>query len=121
MTEAKHLKFGQLAERRARDFLVRRKLRTVAENYRTKLGELDLVMRDRDTLVFIEVRYRRSSTYGDAVESICADKRLKIIRAAHAFLKEHPHGDRVRFDVVAFDGAPDGTPTWIKNAFEAEW
>ena len=112
---------GRQAEQRAKKFLSARKLNLVDENYRTRFGEIDLIMCDGSTLVFIEVRYRRRSTYGRAGESIGRDKQSRIIRSAHEFLKTYPHEGPVRFDVVTFDGKPSARPEWIKNSFDAEW
>ncbi len=112
---------GAAAEKRARSFLERRKLNVVAANYRTRCGEIDLVMRDGDALVFIEVRHRRGKFFGCAAESVDSVKQGKIIRAAQEFLQTHRHDGPLRFDVVAFDGPAPSAPTWIKNAFEAEW
>ena len=112
---------GRDAEQRAQAFLINHKLNVVTSNYRTRFGEIDLVMREGDTLVFVEVRRRNSHTHGSAAESITHNKQAKIIRTAHTFLETHHHRGPVRFDVITFDGATLSTPTWIKNAFEAEW
>ena len=92
----------------------------VTANYRTRFGEIDLIMRDGNALVFVEVRQRRSAAFGSAAESITASKRAKIVRAAQAFLQTSGHVGPVRFDVIAFDGSAPAGPTWIKSAFEAE-
>lgn len=100
--------------------LERAGLSLIARNYTCRYGELDLVMRDRDTVVFVEVRYRSASRFGDGVDSVGAAKRAKLVRAASAFLAEHPRlaGAACRFDVLAIG---DGEPTvdWRQNAFEA--
>ncbi|MEO7431027.1 MAG: YraN family protein [Dokdonella sp.] len=98
----------------------------VARNFNCRHGELDLVMDDRGTLVFVEVRYRRGSAartnFGDGLDSVSASKRAKLIRAASMFLAAQPRlAQRTcRFDVVAIAGdvaAP--TLDWCKNAFES--
>ncbi|MBA8882521.1 YraN family protein [Dokdonella fugitiva] len=98
----------------------------IARNYSCRYGELDLVMRDAATLVFVEVRYRRSggtSRYGDGAESVGAAKRARLQRAAAMFLAQHPaYADAAcRFDVVAIagDGA-DARVHWLRNAFETD-
>ncbi len=115
------IELGRQAEQRAKKFLSARELSLIEENYRTRFGEIDLIMHDGSTLVFIEVRYRRSSTYGCAGESIGPDKQSRIIRSAHEFLKKHPHDGPIRFDSVTFDGGPSAEAEWIKNSFDAEW
>jgi uncharacterized protein (TIGR00252 family) len=73
------------------------------------MGEIDLVMRDRDCLVFVEVRYRRANRFASAAASVDRSKQRKLMRAAAAFLAGHPEfcDLAVRFDVVAFDAASD--------------
>jgi len=77
-------------------------------------------MRDRDTLVFIEVRSRRSRQYGGALASVDARKQQRMLLAARLWLARHPREAMrsVRFDVVAFEG--DQSPHWLRNALEAE-
>lgn len=119
--DSPNAKLGQAAERHARDFLKKRNLSAVCSNYRTRFGEIDLIMRDGDTLVFVEVRYRCSNAYGDAAESVGANKQARITRCAQEFIKVRGHDGPARFDVVAFDGSVSRTPSWIKNAFESDW
>jgi len=102
--------------------LERAGLSLLARNYNCRYGEIDLVMRDRDVVVFVEVRYRSASRFGDGVDSISAAKRSKLVRAASAFLAEHPRlaGAACRFDVLAIgDGADAPSIDWRRNAFEA--
>jgi putative endonuclease len=95
----------------------------LATNQRYRMGELDLVMRDGETVVFVEVRYRRSDGFGGSAPSVDAAKQRKIVLAAQCFLVEHPELARApcRFDVVAVDGAADAPRVeWIRNAFDAD-
>jgi putative endonuclease len=102
--------------------LERAGLRLIARNYHCRYGELDLVVGDGEVVVFVEVRYRSASAFGDGVDSIGAAKRAKLVRAASAFLAEHPRlaGAACRFDVLAIAGGT-GSPSidWLRNAFEA--
>jgi putative endonuclease len=96
-------------------------LALVARNYHCRFGEIDLVMRERDVVVFVEVRYRRSRGYGGGVDSVDASKRAKLVRAAAAFLADHPRlaDATCRFDVLAIGGTPDAPSfDWRRNAFE---
>ena len=108
---------GQLAEQRACQFLQRQGLRLLERNWRCRLGELDLIMRDDDHLVFVEVRYRSHAAWGGALESVDARKQARLIRAAEQFLQQHPALARLacRFDVVALDG--EQPPDWLQGAF----
>jgi putative endonuclease len=112
-------KLGKLAEQRACRFLESRGLACLERNYRRRIGEIDLVMRDpaNDTIVFVEVRYRQRRDYGSALESIDYRKQAKLKRTARAWLQQHAD-DRTaaRIDVVVFDG--NAAPRWIVNAIE---
>ena len=77
---------GEDAENRAGAFLQRAGLKLVARNYRCRFGEIDLIVRDGNTLVFVEVRMRSSDRYGGAAASITAAKRAKLLRAARHYL-----------------------------------
>lgn len=111
---------GAEAERLAQRHLERQGLKLVARNWRCPGGELDLVMRERDMLVMVEVRKRTRSDYGDAFESVNGRKRGRLVRAARMFLAGHPEYARspVRFDVVAVDAADQ--LEWLQAAFVTE-
>lgn len=109
---------GAAAETRALEYLCTQGLVPVARNFRAARGEIDLIMRDDATLVFVEVRARAASRYGSAAESINALKQARIVHAAQWFLTRRGWHGRCdcRFDVVAIDG---GDLEWIRGAFEA--
>lgn len=112
---------GAAAERLARLWLCRRGLRPLQSNYRCRGGEIDLVMQDRDTLVFVEVRYRRSDAFGSGAETVGRTKQRRIVKAASRFLQQHPRwAERTcRFDVISMSGdAADPEVEWIRHAFE---
>lgn len=112
---------GAFAERQAEQLLLNAGLRLLARNHRCKQGELDLVMRDANTVVFVEVRYRRRDLWGDAVETVDWRKQKRLIAAAHHYLLTHPHlaDHACRFDVVAAVGDPTDPASyrWIQQAF----
>ena len=114
---------GKDAERLALRHLEQQGLRLLAQNWACRRGELDLVMLDGDTVVFVEVRYRKHAQWGGALASIDGRKRQKLILAAQFFLqKEHRWADApCRFDVVAIDSTPSGQAdlNWLKNAFDS--
>ncbi len=107
---------GAQAEQRAAQYLQRQGLKPVAQNYRSRFGEIDLVMQDGATLVFIEVRLRRNASFGGAAASIDAHKQRRIIRTAQQYLAGLAQTPPCRFDAVLIDG--DGV-RWLRNAFEA--
>lgn len=114
---------GEAFEQRACSELERAGLKPLARNYTTRHGELDLVMRDGDTVVFVEVRYRVRAGHGDAAASVTRSKQDKLIRTAQLWLAAHPqHVHRpCRFDVVSYDGpAGEAHMHWLKGAFEVE-
>ncbi|MFP4079254.1 MAG: YraN family protein [Ectothiorhodospira sp.] len=108
---------GDRAEARARAHLESRGLRFLHAQYRCKAGEIDLVMEDREVLVFVEVRQRRSNRFGGALASIDARKQRRILAAAAHYLQAHGQGRRARLDVVVMEA--DDHLRWIPNAFEA--
>lgn len=114
---------GEQAERAAERFLQARGLLTRQRNYRCKAGEIDLVMSEDDTLVFVEVRLRRHTRFASAAETVDYRKQQKLIRAAQHYLQRTGLTDRVacRFDVIAFDPrrVDQETVSWVQNAFAA--
>ncbi len=97
-------------------------LRLLAANQHYRMGELDLVMRDDEVVVFVEVRYRRSAGFGGSAPSVDFVKQRKLVLAAQCFLAEHADLARApcRFDVVAVDGDAEAPRVdWIRNAFDA--
>lgn len=110
---------GAAAECRARAWLESHGLILREANYRCRWGEIDLVMEDGDTLVFVEVRYRSSMSHGGAIASINARKRKRLCRAADDYLARQRGRQRPgRFDVVAL--GPDDRVEWITDAFDAD-
>jgi len=114
------VKSGEAFEQQAADWLSQRGLSLLARNFHCRFGELDLVMLEDQTLVFVEVRQRSHSQFGGAAASVTASKQRKLIHAANWFLGQHPeHQSRnCRFDVLAFE--PIDTqcgPMWYKDAF----
>lgn len=116
-TKAPHLLRGNDAEEKARQFLIGKGLMPICRNFRCKLGELDLVMREGRTLVIVEVRFRRSSHHGSAAESITRAKQSRIIAATQIYLSKQKLDCPLRFDVVAVSG--NGDIEWIPNAFSS--
>lgn len=106
---------GRDAEARAETLLRSKGLRVVARNYRCHGGEIDLIMRDADHLVFVEVRYRSHGDFGGALSSVGAVKQKRLIRAAQHYLSTTRWQGPCRFDVVGFD--PGADARWIRDAF----
>jgi len=99
-------------------FLINKGFRIIERNFRCRMGEIDIVARDGNYLVFVEVRTRSRSKYGLALESITRAKIKKLRQLASFYLVRHPQ-DRlfIRFDVVAVNWAQDTEITHIENAF----
>ena len=107
---------GQQAEHLAADFLQGNGLRLIERNYACRLGEIDLIVLDGSTLVFVEVRLRRNTDFGGAAASITRTKRQRILRAARHYLSGKPERP-CRFDVVLLDALDTKRIEWIKDAF----
>ncbi|MBA6115497.1 YraN family protein [Pseudomonas putida] len=122
MPEASPCSAGQAAENHALEYLQGHGLQLLARNWRCKGGELDLVMLDADTVVFVEVRYRLHAAFGGALDSIDGRKQKRLVLAASLFLQKESRWANYpcRFDVVALQGSQHaGRPLqWLKNAFE---
>jgi len=116
-----HLQSGESAESLAWAFLEKRGFKLIQKNFRTKAGEIDLIMKQKSCLVFIEVRYRKNQDFGGAAASITASKQTRIRKTAQIFLQQNPGLDykECRFDVIAISGIGDNTEIqWIDNAFQ---
>lgn len=109
---------GRSAEDHAERFLERQGLRIVGRNFRRRFGEIDLVARDDDTLVFVEVRKRSHRGFADGAESIDRRKRQRLLRTAEAYLQQQRWTGPVRFDVVVLDARD--CIEWLQHAIEAE-
>jgi putative endonuclease len=107
---------GQSAEVRAESFLAAHGLTPLARNWRCRFGEIDLIMQDGSTRVFVEVRLRSRNDFGGAAASVTAAKQKKLLAAARQYLTTLKTLPPCRFDVVALTG--NAPPDWIKNAFD---
>lgn len=115
-----HLLRGQWAEDEALKYLIRQDLKLICRNYHSKYGEIDLIMQEKNILVFVEVRFRKSNRYGSAMESITHSKQTKIINTTNYYLATHPNKCPIRFDTIAISlDQKKEIINWIKNAFGA--
>ena len=114
---------GRDAELACCKYLQQQGLKLLAKNYHGRRGELDLVMRDNNTVVFVEVRFRKNDAYGGALESITSSKQEKLRITAEQYLQRETELKNGRFDVVAMsekvqnNGSMFYSFEWIKNAF----
>jgi putative endonuclease len=109
---------GDRAERIAAAYLQDKGLALIESRYRCRWGEIDLILRDRDTVVFAEVRLRRSRTFGGAAYSIDRRKQARIIATARHYLAR-TEDSACRFDVVLLEGTEPSQIEWIRDAFSA--
>ena len=116
----KRQKFGQQGESLAIWYLKQNGYKILEQNYRTKLGEIDIIAKDKKTLVFVEVKIRKSVRYGSPKWAVTPNKQRKISMVALSYLKATKQsGTRARFDVVAITSNQDEPQIEIvKNAFE---
>jgi len=114
-----HLRFGQIGESAARKRLRQQGLNFLTANYRTERGEIDLVMRDKDCLVFIEVKTRSSEEWGRPASAVDAERRRRLTRAGLDYLRllKNPRV-KVRFDIVEVL-VRDGEVTEIRHLPDA--
>ena len=110
------MKPGAQAEQLAATYLQRHGLTLVQANYHCRFGEIDLILRDRETLVFAEVRQRSRGDFGGAAASIDSHKQQRLILTAQHYLASLASIPPCRFDAVLLDGA--GNIDWVRSAFE---
>ncbi|OAI49638.1 hypothetical protein AYO45_06955 [Gammaproteobacteria bacterium SCGC AG-212-F23] len=113
------LELGRVAEQKACDFLQSQGLKLVTRNFRCDLGEIDLIMREGEDLIFIEVRSRgNQEDYGTALESVSPAKQKKVIRSAVFYLLGENLFNKIhcRFDIVSVS-LKDYACEWVRNAF----
>jgi putative endonuclease len=110
------MKPGAQAEQVAAQFLQKNGLRLIQRNFRCRFGEIDLILRDGETLIFAEVRQRSRVDFGGAAASIDAHKQRRLILTAQHYLASLPRIPPCRFDAVLLDAADN--VEWVKNAFE---
>ena len=114
---------GMHYEAQAKAYLCERGLSLIQQNYHCRFGEIDLIMRDNNTVCFIEVKFRKSMSYGGALNAIPYQKQQKIIKTAQVFISDHQKlaQQAIRFDALMLQQArEDISINWIQNAFYAE-
>ena len=110
---------GAPAEQWAAHYLQKQGLKLIEQNYRGRFGEIDLIMQDGNTLVFIEVRLRRNTDFGGAAASIDIHKQKRIISTSQQYLSGLAHIPACRFDVMLLSDAQGNNAQWLQNAFDA--
>ncbi|MCB5186191.1 YraN family protein [Methylobacillus gramineus] len=109
---------GDSAEKIAADYLQAKGLRLITSNYHCRFGEIDLIMRDQKTLVFVEVRLRSHAQFGGAAASITHSKQSRLLRTAEHYLQQHGEA-ACRFDAILMDTLHTSSIQWIQDAFSA--
>ncbi len=111
---------GHKAEAYAAQFLKREGLKVLEKNFSCQFGEIDLIVQEAETLVFVEVKFRTDSDWADAIETVTKTKQQKIIKAAKHYKQKHKISDYIacRFDVIAINNEFNAENTeWLKHAF----
>ena len=122
--KADHLKQGEDAEAACCSYLKSQGLKLVNTNFSCRQGEIDIIMLDKNMLVFVEVRFRKNDAFGGGLESITAAKQLKLRKTAELYLQQNRQYKNARFDVVSMsknnqtsDNKQQYSFDWISNAF----
>ncbi len=112
---------GQIAENTALKYLLAKGLNLIARNYNSRTGEIDLIMEDAETIVFVEVRYRRTKKFGSPLESITQNKQNHLTQCALQYLSSNRINRPSRFDVVGISPNQESLDIeWIPNAFQVQ-
>jgi putative endonuclease len=109
---------GLAAEQAAVRFLQQQGLTLVTQNYSCRYGEIDLIMHEKNTLVFVEVRLRSNRAFTSAADSIHYHKQQKLLRAAQYYLQSLDRQPPCRFDAILFVNSRYQSPEWIRNAID---
>ena len=122
--KARHLKQGEDAETACCEYLGAKGLKIVDKNFNCRHGEIDIIMLDKNMLVFVEVRYRKNNNFGGGLESITTTKQQKLRKTAELYLQINQHYKNARFDVVSMSKTNQTSDNqqkyifeWITNAF----
>ena len=122
--KAKHLQQGEDAELASFHYLKTQGLKLIETNFQCRHGEIDIIMLDKKTLVFVEVRFRKNDHFGGGLESITTSKQNKLRKTAELYLQKHSQYENARFDVVSMSKNNQNnsqtqpyTFDWIVNAF----
>jgi putative endonuclease len=126
LNQTSHSK-GQHAENACCEYLKRQGLKLVSRNYRGHRGEIDIIMQEHQTLIFVEVRFRKNNFYGGGLESVTQKKQQRVLSTAEEYLQNETKLKNGRVDVVAMSQKPQNKDQedtegdyrfeWIKNAF----
>jgi putative endonuclease len=117
--KAAHLKQGKDAEVACCSYLKSQGLKLVSTNFNCRLGEIDIIMLDKNLLVFVEVRFRKNNNFGGGLESITAAKQQKLRRTAELYLQQNNQYANARFDVVSMSPT---TENWLgKQQYKFDW
>lgn len=122
MTNSKNSRqTGHVTEQFAKSYLLNQGLTFVEQNVHCRQGEIDLIMKDGDSFVFVEVKYRKNNYFGGAISAVSASKQQKIKHCVAFYLHKvnlNEYNTQCRFDVVALEGDINQPQiTWLKNAF----
>lgn len=106
---------GTFYEDAACEYLRRQGITILERNFRCRQGEIDIIGRQKDCIIFFEVKYRRTENYGEAIRAVPFPKQKKICMCADYYCMQHPWISTIRYDVI---GITDTKIEWVKNAFE---
>ena len=112
---------GKITEKFACEYLILQNLTFIDQNFHSKYGEIDLIMLDGETYVFIEVKYRKSNSYGGSLVAVSHSKQTKLRLSTKFYLQQkqlNEYNTPCRFDIVALEGDIENPNiNWLKNAF----
>lgn len=114
---------GNVYEISAQKFLQKNNIKILDTNFHSKFGEIDIIgLQNKDTLIFVEVRYRKNALYGTPEESVSPSKQQKIIKTAQYYLTHNPKYQNygIRFDMIAINGTDKNDINWLQNIISVD-
>lgn len=108
---------GARGEQLAEAFLEQQGVEIIARNVHSRFGEIDLIGKEGETLLFIEVKFRKSAQFGSPLESVTLQKQARFLKTVEEYLQKSPTDGPLRIDVIGITGYTDPKIEWVKNAF----
>ncbi len=110
-----HKMIGNMGEAVAKNYLIKQGCEIIENNFHSRYGEIDIIAKDQDSLIFVEVKYRKNERFATAAESITPSKQEKMRLTIETYLQKYPTNRPLRIDLITIIGYEPFKITWLKN------